>query len=74
MLEQCPDILSVEDLQCVLRIGRAGAYKLVNSNQIASINVGRKILIPRKSLLDYVNRMSYNNPRVDSCLKAKEEL
>ena len=74
MFHQCPDILSVKDLRCVLRIGRAKAYELVNSKQIASIKVGKKILVPKKSLLDYVNRMGYNSSRVDSCLNTKEDL
>ena len=72
MFNQYSDILSVNDLQSALHIGRTKAYELVNTGVIPSIKVGKSIRIPKKSLLDYVKCADYNKARVDSCLREKE--
>ena len=38
-----PDVLSVEDLQNILRIGRSAAYSLL------------RYIIPKKSVIDFLN-------------------
>lgn len=60
MFNQYPDILSVDDLRSALGIGRTKAYELVSTGQIAFFKIGNAIRIPKNSLLDYVNRNSYN--------------
>ena len=42
-------------LNPLLRIGRNNMYRLVNSGQIQSIKVGRKILIPRNALVRFLS-------------------
>ena len=60
MLEQFPDILTVKDLQAVLSIGRSKAYAILHSGELQYITIGRQIRIPKKYLLDYLQKMSYN--------------
>ena len=60
MFNQYLDILSVDDLRAALGIGRTKAYELVSTGQIAFFKIGNAIRIPKNSLLDYVNRYSYN--------------
>ena len=60
MFNQYPDILSVDDLRSALGIGRTKAYELVSTGQISHFKIGNAIRIPKKSLLDYVKRNSYN--------------
>ena len=60
MLEQFPDILTVKDLQAVLSIGRSTAYAILHSGELQYITIGRQIRIPKKYLLDYLQKMSYN--------------
>ena len=60
MLEQFPDILTVKDLQAVLSIGRSKAYAILHSGELQYITLGRQIRIPKKYLLDYLQKMSYN--------------
>ena len=67
MFSNYPDVMSVGDLQSALGIGRTKAYELVNSGLFPVIRVGKSIRIPKKSLLDYVNRPVYNDLRADSC-------
>lgn len=54
-IDELPLLLTVSELEAALRIGRNCAYQLVKSGQIRSIHVGRKILIPRAAVEDYLN-------------------
>lgn len=49
-LESCSDILTVEDLQAVLKIGRNTAYDYIKSGEVPSFRVGRQIRIYKKAL------------------------
>ena len=60
MLEQFPDLLTVKDLQKILSIGRSKAYSILHSGELQYITIGRQIRIPKKYLLDYLRKMSYN--------------
>lgn len=61
MLEQFPDILTVKQLQDILSIGRSKAYDLLHNGELQYITIGRQIRIPKKYLLDYLQKLSYNN-------------
>ena len=49
---------TVSELAEVIPLGRNGLYKLVNSSGFPKIVVGRKILIPVKGLLQWMNENS----------------
>ncbi len=51
-----PDVLTVKDLCQALHIGRAGAYKLLESGALHSFKIGRVYKIPKDSLIAYTNR------------------
>ena len=75
--DQKPDILTVPESADFLRIGRTQMYKLIREGSIKHIKIGRKILIPRKYLIDFVENMTilcYNKKQVDSqpCYKEGE--
>ena len=53
--ENLPVVLSVQQLEEVLQIGRNSAYDLVKSGQIRSIRIGKTIRIPQAALLEYLN-------------------
>ena len=54
-LDDLPLVLRVEDLMPVLDIGRNTAYELVQSGQIHSIRIGRKVRIPKQALVDFLS-------------------
>ncbi len=54
------DVISVDDLQTMLRIGRNAAYGLLKSGAIATIRVGKRYIIPEASVIDF---MSLNKRR-----------
>jgi excisionase family DNA binding protein len=47
-------LLSVEEAADVLGLGRTRAYELVMAKKIQSVKVGRRRLVVRSSLLDFV--------------------
>jgi excisionase family DNA binding protein len=44
----------------VLCIGRNKIYELINQNKIPNVRVGRKILIPKKELLKWLENSCTN--------------
>lgn len=54
MLEQYDDVLSVEDLCEILKIGRNRAYELLESGQIKGFRIGRPWKVAKISLIEYL--------------------
>ncbi|PLS01945.1 helix-turn-helix domain-containing protein [Neobacillus cucumis] len=50
---ELPDVLEVKDIQNFLRISRCQAYKLVKTNSFRVVKVGKRILVPKKSFLNW---------------------
>ena len=50
-------LLSVEEAADVLRLGRTRTYELVMTKRIQSVKVGRRRLVIRTSLLDFVQKL-----------------
>ncbi len=53
-------LLTVKELDEVLRIGRSSAYELCRQNEFPVIRIGKTIRIPRKALFDWIERRSEN--------------
>lgn len=54
MFVDYPDIVSIDELQSMLNIGRNTAYKLLKDNLIKTIKVGKKYIIPKASVVNFV--------------------
>ena len=50
-------LLSVEEAAELLRLGRTRTYELVKTRKIQSVKVGRRRLVVRSSLLDFVQAL-----------------
>ena len=50
-------LLSVEEAADQLRLGRTRTYELVKTRKIQSVKVGRRRLVVRSSLLDFVQTL-----------------
>lgn len=50
------EIITVEELAEILRIGMNRAYRLVNSGEIDSFKINNSHRIPRSSVTDYIIR------------------
>lgn len=55
LLNDYPDILSVDDLQNILRIGRSAAYNLLKGNRIKTLRIGNRYIIPKQSVINFLD-------------------
>ena len=49
-----PDVVSVEDIQTMLHVGRNTAYGLLQSGAISTVRVGKKYIIPKASVIAFL--------------------
>ncbi len=63
MLKEYSDVLTVDQLACILGIGVNSAYRMVNRQEIGCVRVGRRILIPKLCVVDYLNAARYTVSR-----------
>ena len=47
MLEDYKDVLQIDDIMEILKIGRNKAYDLIHAGEIKSLRIGRKLEFPR---------------------------
>lgn len=63
MFREYPDVIDVQTLRKMLgNIGVKSVYRLLSSNQIASIRIGRTYRIPKVCVIDYLCQLSENSP------------
>ena len=60
MLNNYPDVLTIEDLIVILHMGKNTIYRLLQKGEIVSRKVGRKYLIPKRSVIDFLESIRYN--------------
>ena len=54
MFDSYPDVVSVEEIQQMLRIGKNAVYKLLKNGAIKSIKVGKRYVVPKKHIIDFL--------------------
>ena len=55
-LEQLPLALSAEDVAQVLGISRANAYTLMHSKGFPTINIGKRMTVPKDKLIEWIDK------------------
>ena len=60
-LDDMPDILTISELQEVLRVGRSTAYRLISSSEIQSIRIGKSIRIPKKYVKEFLEQQNISD-------------
>lgn len=53
-----PDIVTPKQLMQMLHIGRNKAFKLLNTDEIPSIRIGKSHKIPKIYVIEYLNKNS----------------
>lgn len=61
MLESYSDVLTVQDVMMILHIGRSKAYELLRTNEIPSMKIGKKYIVPKHLLIDFLSNNKVNN-------------
>lgn len=54
MFSKYDDIVSVEDVMEILHLGRVTVYNLLKSGRIHTLRVGKKYVISKKSVIDFL--------------------
>ena len=60
MFSDYPDVLTVEQACKILSIGKSSMYALLKNNTIKHVKIGRKYVIPKISLIDFLAPVCYN--------------
>lgn len=55
ILDSYADVLTVNDVMNILHIGRNKAYELLRSKVIPSIRIGKKYVIPKNLMIDFLS-------------------
>lgn len=55
MFDNYPDVVTVKEMQAMLRIGRKAAYDLVHNGTILSVRIGTSYLITKKSIENFLS-------------------
>ena len=61
MFTAYPDLLNITQLKEMLGIGITLAYRLVRSNTIKALKVGRQYKIPKKNVISYLTNQDDTN-------------
>lgn len=54
-----PEIVSVKQMQMMLKIGRNKAYALIDNGDIKTVRIGRVHKIPKINIIDYLNKNNH---------------
>ncbi len=52
-----PDVITIDDLCEILHIGKLKAYELLKTQIIKNRRIGKKFIIPRQSVQDFINEI-----------------
>ena len=54
------EILSIEDVMEILHIGKNSVYSLLKSNEIRNIRVGKRYIVPKQSVINFIIAITEN--------------
>ena len=60
MFTEYDEILSIEDVMEILHIGKNSVYSLFKSNEIRNIRVGKRYIVPKQSVINFITAITEN--------------
>ncbi len=54
LFETYPDVVSIDEIQQMLRIGKNAVYELLKTQKLKSIKVGKRYIVPKKYVIDFL--------------------
>ena len=54
VFDSYPDVVSVEEIRQMLRIGKNAVYALLKDGEIKSIKVGKRYIVPKKYVVEFL--------------------
>ncbi len=55
MFSSYPDVVTPEDLQSMLKIGRNAVYDILKNGLIKTIRIGKKYIIPKVNVIRFLS-------------------
>ena len=55
VFSEYPDVVTPEDVQNMLHLGRNSVYKLLKEEQIKTVKIGKKYIIPKQSVIRFIS-------------------
>lgn len=55
MFQDYRDVVTIGEVQQMLRIGRNAVYTLLKEQKIKNVRIGKKYIIPKKSVINFLN-------------------
>ncbi len=76
MFSSYPDVVTVNQVCKMLRLGRASVYALLQDKTLSHVRVGRKYVIPKLSVIGFVSQVCYNDAQIinDGLQSVKKEM
>ena len=56
LFDSYPDVVSVDEIQEMLRIGKNAVYQLLKEGTIRSIKVGKRYIVPKKFIIEFLSQ------------------
>ena len=54
--DDLPAVLNANQLATALGISRAGAYQLLNTGTLTKLRIGKRLLVPKDKLVDWIEQ------------------
>ncbi|MBQ3256273.1 MAG: helix-turn-helix domain-containing protein [Oscillospiraceae bacterium] len=54
--DNLPTVLNATQLATALGISRAGAYQLLNTESFPTLRIGKRLLVPKDKLIDWIEK------------------
>jgi len=68
MFESYSDIVSIEEIQRMLGLGKSKVYELLRNDSIRHLRVGNRYIIPKSSVIALFDNLYYDNKKsIISC-------
>ena len=71
--ENLPAVLNANQLAAALGISRAGAYQLLNTGTFPTLRIGKRLLVPKDKLIDWIEQNGPVKIYAQNCLQAPAE-
>lgn len=59
MFREYPDVMTPAEAAYALGIGKASVYRLIREKRLGCKRIGRKIIIPKPCLVDFIQSARY---------------
>mgnify|MGYP003307682194 CR=1 FL=1 len=71
-LSESPDVMTPEQLRQVLNIGKNSTYQLLRDQSIKSVRIGKRYLVTKQDVMDYLGVAWYNTDETSERPSIKE--